>query len=203
MADINKLFKNQQFCMGLAVAVLLIVGVYFYNERMGQEHHTSGMSGSMGALSAYQANESADTSDVASSSTQKQAQQAPQSHGVSPAMPFGMNGGFGSAEGMQTETAGIPPNCASQQIENPSALLPSSHPNFMGGPGGEGELQNVNLLKAGQLAGIDTVGSTLRNANLQVRSEPANPRTQVSPWMNSTIEPDLMRVPLEIGCGSQ
>ena len=122
---------------------------------------------------------------------------------VSPAMPLGMNGGYGSAVGMQTETAGIPPNCQSQQIENPSALLPSSHPNFMGGPGGEGELQNVNLLKAGQLAGIDTVGSTLRNANLQVRSEPANPRTQVSPWMNSTIEPDLMRVPLEIGCGSQ
>jgi hypothetical protein len=25
----------------------------------------------------------------------------------------------------------------------------------------------------------------------------------VSPWLNSTIEPDLMRVPLEVGCGPQ
>ena len=194
MGDINKLFKNQQFCMGLAVAVLLIVGVYFYNERIGQAHHTSGMSGSM----AQEVKEAADAAPPANPPSSSQPTQ-----GVSPAMPLGMNGGYGSAVGMQTETAGIPPNCQSQQIENPSALLPSSHPNFMGGPGGEGELQNVNLLKAGQLAGIDTVGSTLRNANLQVRSEPANPRTQVSPWMNSTIEPDLMRVPLEIGCGSQ
>ena len=43
----------------------------------------------------------------------------------------------------------------------------------------------------------------LRNANLQLRSEPPNPQTQVSPWMNSTIEPDLQRVPLELGCGKQ
>lgn len=199
MGDINKLFKNQQFCMGLAVAVLLIVGVYFYNERIGQAHHTSGMSGSMVGASVDEVKEAAD----AAPSSSGRPSSAPQTQGVSPAMPLGMNGGYGSALGMQTETSGIPPNCQSQQIENPSALLPSSHPNFMGGPGGEGELQNVNLLKAGQLAGIDTVGSTLRNANLQVRSEPANPRSQVSPWMNSTIEPDLMRVPLEIGCGSQ
>ena len=68
---------------------------------------------------------------------------------------------------------------------------------------GAGELSNINLLKAGYHAGIDTVGGTLRNANLQVRSEPPNPKTQVSPWLNSTIEPDLMRTPLELGCGSQ
>ena len=40
----------------------------------------------------------------------------------------------------------------------------------------------------------------MRNANLQVRSEPPNPQTNVSPWMNTTIEPDLMRAPFEIGC---
>jgi len=64
-------------------------------------------------------------------------------------------------------------------------------------------MQNVNLLKAGYHTGIDTVGNTLRNANLQVRSEPPNPTTKVSIWNTSTIEPDLMRVPLQIGCGPQ
>ena len=70
-------------------------------------------------------------------------------------------------------------------------------------PNGEGDLENVNLLKAGHHMGVDTIGSTLRNANLQLRSEPPNPQAQVSPWLNSTIQPDLMRVPLELGCGSQ
>ena len=36
-----------------------------------------------------------------------------------------------------------------------------------------------------------------RNSNLQLRSEPPNPQTQVSPWLNSTIEPDLIRRPLD------
>ena len=70
-------------------------------------------------------------------------------------------------------------------------------------PNGSNDLANINLLSAGALAGIDTVGSTQRNANLQVRSEPPNPTSKVSPWSNTTIEPDLMRVPLEIGCGPQ
>jgi hypothetical protein len=55
------------------------------------------------------------------------------------------------------------------------------------------------LLKSGYHIGIDTIGNTLRNANLQIRSEPPNPTTKVSPWLQSTIEPDLMRAPLEIG----
>ena len=64
------------------------------------------------------------------------------------------------------------------------------------------ELQNNdnNLLQAGHHFGINTVGTTLRNANLSLRSEIPNPRIQVSPWQQSTIEPDITRKPLEIGC---
>jgi hypothetical protein len=70
-------------------------------------------------------------------------------------------------------------------------------------PNSSNDLANVNLLKSGYHIGIDTIGNTLRNANLQLRSEPPNPTTKVSPWLQSTIEPDLMRVPLEIGSGAQ
>jgi len=59
------------------------------------------------------------------------------------------------------------------------------------------------LLKAGYHIGIDTVGQTLRNANLQIRSEPPNPQINVGPWNASTISPDTMRVPLELGQGGQ
>ena len=49
---------------------------------------------------------------------------------------------------------------------------------------------------------IDTIGQSLRNANQQIRSEPANPQLYVGPWNNTTIEPDFMRPPLEIGAGA-
>jgi hypothetical protein len=58
----------------------------------------------------------------------------------------------------------------------------------------------MNFLDSGYLAGINTVSGSLRNANQQLRSEPPNPTNLVSPWMNTTIEPDLMRAPFEIGC---
>lgn len=70
-------------------------------------------------------------------------------------------------------------------------------------PAGKGDLENVNLLKAGYHIGIDTVGQTLRNANLQVRSEPPNPQLDVGPWNNTTISPDVMRPALEIGQGAK
>lgn len=66
-------------------------------------------------------------------------------------------------------------------------------------PTGEGSLKDKNFLQSGYLRGIDTVGQTLRNANMQLRSEPPNPQVQVSPWLQSTIEPDVNRRPFEIG----
>ena len=56
-----------------------------------------------------------------------------------------------------------------------------------------------DLLQAGYHIGLDTIGQTLRNANLQLRSDPIIPKTVVGPWLQSTIEPDIARVPLEIG----
>jgi hypothetical protein len=120
------------------------------------------------------------------------------------ANPVGMNSGPANADGIQTVTSGVPSSCNRQDIANPTQLLPRQDNDFGNmNQNGSGDLENINLLKAGYHAGIDTVGSTLRNSNLQLRSEPPNPTSKVSPWMNSTIEPDLMRVPLEIGCGSQ
>jgi hypothetical protein len=66
-------------------------------------------------------------------------------------------------------------------------------------PNGVGQMQNKNFLHAGHHVGINTVGQTLRNANHQLRSDPINPQVQVSPWMQSSIQPDLTRRPMEIG----
>jgi hypothetical protein len=186
LKDISKQLKNQPVLfVGCAV---LVVALLFYNTQMGS--FFSGMKGS----SAKDENEDDHVNENTGSGG-----------AVAPASPAGMNSGPASAAGLQTITAGVPANCANKLTTNPSDLLPKDNNNQWGAlnPGGAGELSGVNLLKAGYHSGIDTVGSSLRNANLQVRSEPPNPQTKVSPWSNSTITPDLMRVPLELGCGSQ
>jgi len=90
-----------------------------------------------------------------------------------------------------------------KSTNNPNELLPKTS-NSWGSlnPQGGGELENVNLLKAGYHMGIDTVGQSLRNPNYQIRSEPPNPQNNVSPWNQTTITPDKFQVPLELGQGS-
>lgn len=69
-------------------------------------------------------------------------------------------------------------------------------------PAGSGMLGDQNFLTAGYHIGINTIGQSLRNANLQLRSEPPNPQIAVSPWGISTIEPDIRTVAFEIGSSS-
>ena len=66
-------------------------------------------------------------------------------------------------------------------------------------PAGSGDIRDQNFLTAGYHIGINTIGQSLRNANLQLRSEPPNPQVAVSPWLISTIEPDVRHVAFEIG----
>jgi len=129
------------------------------------------------------------------------------SGGVQPANPDGQNEVFASVSGGgASPSMGMPTSNSKPNIQNPSELLPKNDSNNQWAqlnPSGKGDLANINLLKAGYHIGIDTVGQTLRNANLQIRSEPANPQLYVGPWQQSTITPDFMRPPLEIGSGSQ
>jgi len=127
------------------------------------------------------------------------------SAGVRPSEPLGQNEVFASATGVQTSMPGLPSSCSQPNIQNPAELLPKDTNSQWAqlNPSGKGELANINLLKAGYHIGIDTIGQTLRNANLQIRSEPPNPQLNVGPWNLSSIEPDFMRPPLEIGSGSQ
>jgi hypothetical protein len=122
-----------------------------------------------------------------------------------PANPAGQNEVYASVTDIKTSSYGLPPSCSRGAISDPADLLPKDTNSQWAqlNPAGSADFKNVNLLKAGYNIGIDTVGSSLRNANLQVRSEPPNPTAVVSPWLNTTIEPDLMRAPLEIGCGPQ
>ena len=97
----------------------------------------------------------------------------------------------------------VPENCVKRENIDPNSLLPGSSDGSYDLSNLPSTSQNPNMLTITGSNLIGGVSQVLRNANLQVRSEPANPRVDVGPWQNTTIEPDLMRTPLEIGQGPQ
>jgi hypothetical protein len=65
-------------------------------------------------------------------------------------------------------------------------------------PSGQGALSDKNFLTAGHHFGDDTVASSLRNPSHDLRGDPVpNPQQEISPWMQSSISPDLHRRPLQ------
>ena len=96
-------------------------------------------------------------------------------------------------------TRELPKDCFPKDQLTPAELLPGDANSKWAqvNPAGQGELKDVNFLDAGYHLGVNTVGQSLRNANRQLRSEPSNPQVKVSPWNQTTIEPDISRRPLE------
>jgi hypothetical protein len=91
-----------------------------------------------------------------------------------------------------------------KDVANPSELLPKDDNSQWSSlnPVSQSNPQMPDLLQAGYHIGLDTIGQTMKNANLQLRSDPVIQKGESGPWNQSTIEPDLMRVPLEVGCKS-
>ena len=98
-------------------------------------------------------------------------------------------------------------SASASAVANPSDLLPvdaNSQWSALNPVGmNQGNVLMPDLLQAGYHIGLDTIGQTLRNPTYDLRSDPIIPKQDVGPWNQSTIEPDLARVPLELGCGSR
>ena len=193
---LKKLLNNQTLM--ILAAIVVVAALYFYSK--GFSMSMSGME------NAGEASGAADNVSMAQGEmSDSQIQCAAGGNNFVPSNPLGQNSANASASGASTDTYGLPPSCAKQQVVDPSELLPRDNNSEFSklNPMGSGDLKNVSLLKAGHHIGINTVGQSLRNANLQLRSEPANPQLNVGPWNQTTISPDMQRRPLEIGCGNQ
>lgn len=95
-----------------------------------------------------------------------------------------------------------PGSCYPRDTNTPDDLIPKDAANSKWAqvmPAGQGDVKDQNFLTAGHHIGINTVGQSLRNANLQLRSDPPVPRAAVGPWQQSTIEYDNSRRQFEIG----
>jgi hypothetical protein len=174
---------NEYGVGGLLIAIIVLYGVYMLYKNLMSKGKSGSENLSQNRKQAY--------NNSNSSSSQ----------GPQPAQESG-NEVYSSVNGSQG-SMNLPSSCGGSQ--NPADLLPKDTNSQWAqlNPAGKGDLANINLLKAGYHIGIDTIGQTLRNANLQIRSEPPNPQVNVGPWNLSTIEPDFMRPPLELGQGTQ
>lgn len=119
-----------------------------------------------------------------------------------PSDPYGneLPGPVGNGDSPRVEAVGCYPR---DQLKG-ADLLPKDAANSIWAqvnPAGQGDVMDQNFLTAGYHVGIDTVGQSLRNPNLQIRSEPPNPQVPVSPWNIPTITPSDPgnHKPLEIG----
>lgn len=94
--------------------------------------------------------------------------------------------------------------CATKDSLSAQDLLPINDPKNnwdLSNPQVATNLENRNFLETGHHYGIDTQGNSLRNANLQIRSDPIVQQIpNITPWGNTTIGPDTNRKQFEIGC---
>lgn len=96
----------------------------------------------------------------------------------------------------------LPSECVPRDKLTVEDLLPRDAANSKWAqvaPAGQGDVKDQNFLTAGYLIGVNTVGQTMRNANLQIRSDPPIDRMNVGPWNQTTIEYDSSRRMFEIG----
>jgi len=80
-----------------------------------------------------------------------------------------------------TKANTFPRDCFPKDKLTPEDLLPKNAANSQWAqvnPAGQGDVKNQNFLTAGYHVGINTVGTTLRNANMQLRSEPPTRKTK-------------------------
>jgi hypothetical protein len=116
------------------------------------------------------------------------------------AVPMGVSSGESNFLNVSGMKSSVPPPTPNQNALSPSDLLPKdNHSEWSNLNPASNDLKNLNLLSADQMIGINTVSSSLRNANLQLRSDPSIKKVDVGPWAHSTIDPDPYRRPLEIG----
>jgi len=92
---------------------------------------------------------------------------------------------YASAEGIQTSGVDNTKNCMTHQNIDPKDLLPPDPNGEWAHQMSSGNIEDVNMIKAGSLKGAIT--NCNKNANLQLRPEPTIQRSDVGPWMNSTI----------------
>lgn len=187
MMNLQKFFTDNKEIVGFVLVVILVVGaVYLYQKYYNKEYMEN-------------VEEIMDEEDQMPLVVDEEDQEDQEDQDQDDVLPFDINnlgGNFDDENGR---------NCGEEDGEeemSPEDLLPKNknveefEKQF---PTGSGSLSSKNFLVAGYNSGINTVSSSLRNANLQLRSDPYIEPKQISPFLQSTILPDQNRKSFDIG----
>ena len=106
--SLKKLASNQTFV--ILAALVAVAAVYYYSQQFNSV--VSSMSGQNEAAKAV------DNTGAGPSASQIQC--AAGGNNFVPSQPLGQNSGNGAANGAVTDTYGLPPSCAKQQVVDPA-----------------------------------------------------------------------------------
>jgi hypothetical protein len=74
---------------------------------------------------------------------------------------------------------------------NAEALLPKELAGeYFDDPYESTSVKNTHLINTSRPIGVNTIQTTLKNPSHDIRGSPPNPKYAISPWMNSSYEPD-------------
>ena len=196
--------SNLQKTVTIVLAVLAIIAIGYlimsYNSESTAPEQYQMMPPPMMMMEGFESSAPADSVSVGSgampnmSSNQQNVDASESIEFIEQPQGLMQQGGTGSQMNQ------LPSECYPKDVLSSADLLPRDANSLWAqvSPSGQGSLADQNFLTSGFHIGINTVGQTLRNANRQLRSEPLNPQVKVSPWQQTTIEPDINRRPLEI-----
>jgi hypothetical protein len=71
-----------------------------------------------------------------------------------------------------------------------SALLPQEQNDWFDDPQSKKNINSPHLINIYRPTAVNTIQNTLKNASWDIRGAPPNPKYVVSPWQNSSYEPD-------------
>jgi len=107
------------------------------------------------------------------------------------------NGGFAVFKSKGRATCGSNQNCEPEDLFDVDKYLPQEvNDDWFEVQPEPISVKNRHLINITKPIGINTIGTSLKNASYDIRGTPANPKFVVSPFLNSSIEPDTNLKPL-------
>jgi hypothetical protein len=189
--------------VGVAVLLVFLIKTYYYDSPSVQQPTQS-------AEGFYDYDESSPVQNHTQKSNEEEEMEYFENPTTGPSQPSGPQAseplGMNEVNRAVNESGDVsnlgqymPQECYPKDILSSRDLLPGGADSTWAQvvPAGQGALADQNFLTAGHHLGMNTVGNSLRNASWDLRSEIPNPQSQVSPWNQTTIGPDLMRRPLD------
>jgi len=107
------------------------------------------------------------------------------------------NGGFAVFKTRGGATCGSNQNCEPEDLFDVDKYLPQEvNDDWFEVQPEPISVKNRHLINITKPIGINTIGTSLKNASYDLRSSPSVPKFTVSPWLQSSIEPDINIKPL-------